>query len=53
MPDGEYDIKVGLSDISLSGMSDVDYKSIKDALKGVTLDGIKVTVKGSIYDDIS
>ncbi|HHV30094.1 MAG TPA: hypothetical protein GXX73_10975, partial [Clostridium sp.] len=53
MADGEYYITVRLSDINLNGMSDVDYKSIKDALKGVVLESIKITVKGSIYDDIS
>jgi len=31
----------------------LDYSSINDTLKGVILDNIKITVKGSIYDDIS
>lgn len=53
MPDGEYYITVRLSDIDLSKMSGMDYSSIKDVLKGVILDRIKVNVKGSIYGDIS
>ncbi|HOM03211.1 MAG TPA: hypothetical protein PLH43_10330 [Acetivibrio sp.] len=53
MPDGEYYVRVKLSPINLSKITNVEYKSINDSLKEVILDGIKVTVKGSIYDDIS
>ena len=53
MPDGEYYIRVWLDNINLGKMSGVDCKAINDTLKGVVLDNIIVTVKGSIYDDIS
>ncbi len=52
MPDGDYTIKAWIADIDLKSSSHA-YKST-GILRGIqTLDEIKITVKGSMYDDIN
>lgn len=52
MPDGEYNIKVWFEDVNLQ---DIDHTySILGNLKGIeTMDSLKVTVVGSMFDDLN
>lgn len=52
MPDGKYTVRAWIGDIDLSGINN-EYKKL-GVLRGInSLDEIEVTVKGSMYDDVS
>ncbi|MEK3903608.1 MULTISPECIES: hypothetical protein [unclassified Paenibacillus] len=52
MADGEYPIKVSVGNVEL-GKSKLAYRTL-GSIQGITvLDGMTITVKGSMFDDLN